>query len=734
MGGESMLSRNNQKAMLRKDTMTSQRFALRKLTIGVASVLVGIAFAGYDATVSADVQNQNGGGTTTPANDQVTETNNLDAQTVKLEPTSEPLASPEATVAEESTIKPFASVKSGDVMTPVSGEDTGTTEPQQPTNPTMPAIGTTHRATIHVIEPDGTESSFDQSVDTYSFSGDGKGVAYWDEEATKPVGTSGYLLKDVELPTYKGMKAVVTDDQGMGYELYTKDGKTYLKLGKLENISGWSSPIDYTVRYAPNRQTVTVNYIYKGKIVKTQSVTGTVGDNVTVKYELPEHYEATTELQNPVIITDKPTPINVEVKHKIHHWTEKKTITYIINVDGKQRSKQDYTFTKEHNTDEFTGHDIGVAVWKGNSGWTQPNTYFKPGYATYINGELAEDGETTAHSIDPNLPKFSDPQNFIIDNINHKALPQSIHIYYKDGQNKTVYTQEVSGVTDQTVNINYKVPDGYFMSENNVPKTYTFKGGFSQNIIVNVKKKISQSGNPVTSSRDALNVINYVDENGKTIKADKVTGHDGDPITVSVPAGYHFVGTAPSLKINSSVPVQTVNVIKDQAQIDTPATSDKDVLNVINYVDENGKTIKTDKVTGHDGDPITVSAPAGYHFVGTMPSLKVSDSTPVQVVKVVADNTNVDMPIIDDNKPAESVKQSGVNQSIQTNDKQESTMKIDIQTLSKTQTESPIVTDKNNQSKQLPQTGNHNNAALVALGATSLLGMFGLAGLIKKHD
>lgn len=44
-----MLSRDNQKEMLRKYTGQRQHYAIKKLTVGVSSVLVGLSFLGVQA-------------------------------------------------------------------------------------------------------------------------------------------------------------------------------------------------------------------------------------------------------------------------------------------------------------------------------------------------------------------------------------------------------------------------------------------------------------------------------------------------------------------------------------------------------------------------------------------------------------------------------------------------------------------------------------------------------------
>ena len=49
-----MLSKNNRQEQFRKQEQKKQRFAIKKLTVGVASVLIGFTFMGLNASASAD--------------------------------------------------------------------------------------------------------------------------------------------------------------------------------------------------------------------------------------------------------------------------------------------------------------------------------------------------------------------------------------------------------------------------------------------------------------------------------------------------------------------------------------------------------------------------------------------------------------------------------------------------------------------------------------------------------
>lgn len=64
----------------------------------------------------------------------------------------------------------------------------------------------------------------------------------------------------------------------------------------------------------------------------------------------------------------------------------------------------------------------------------------------------------------------------------------------------------------------------------------------------------------------------------------------------------------------------------------------KDVENVVNYVDDGtGDIIKTDSVKGKAGDPIAISIPSGYHVNGELPSFVIDPVNTVHVVHLLQD-------------------------------------------------------------------------------------------------
>lgn len=64
----------------------------------------------------------------------------------------------------------------------------------------------------------------------------------------------------------------------------------------------------------------------------------------------------------------------------------------------------------------------------------------------------------------------------------------------------------------------------------------------------------------------------------------------------------------------------------------------KDVDNVVNYIDDGtGSIIKTDSVKGKAGDPIAISIPSGYHLNGELPSFVIDPVNTVHVVHLIKD-------------------------------------------------------------------------------------------------
>lgn len=104
-------------------------------------------------------------------------------------------------------------------------------------------------------------------------------------------------------------------------------------------INGETTDQVIDIFYEPVEQTITVQYLDKGKVVGTQQFTGYAGETITPIYHAPAGYELATAPQ-PTIKVDASgnQVIKVSVNHKLVESTELKTITRTINIHQPDHS------------------------------------------------------------------------------------------------------------------------------------------------------------------------------------------------------------------------------------------------------------------------------------------------------------------------------------------------------------------------------------------------------------
>ncbi len=115
-------------------------------------------------------------------------------------------------------------------------------------------------------------------------------------------------------------------------------------------------------------------------------------------------------------------------------------------------------------------------------------------------------------------------------------------------------------------------------------------------------------------NNDKTGLINYVDQDGKVVKTDQVSGKVGDQINVklSLPDGYELANNDEQIPSSITVGEDGINTITIHQVKKLPVVQ----IGSINYVDQDGKVIKTDTISGKVGDQINVklSLPDGYEL------------------------------------------------------------------------------------------------------------------------
>ena len=241
--------------------------------------------------------------------------------------------------------------------------------------------------TIVIHQPDGNTKTEIQSVmisRTITLNADGSKTygnwssAQWD----------GYAL-----PEFAGYTASVSQIPAQ-----TVDGNTE------------DQTID--VYYAPQEQTVEIQYLSNGQIVGTQKITGYTGDTIMPNYHAPQGYEITS--LTPATITIDGTGkqiIQVQVSPKLNDSVEHKTLTRTINLhlpDGTMRfSKQTALLERQVTINAVTGEKIYGAWNTGN--WKALNVPTLAGYTASQDQVAAQ--QVTGADSDQTVDVYYTPTN-----------------------------------------------------------------------------------------------------------------------------------------------------------------------------------------------------------------------------------------------------------------------------------------------------------------------------------
>lgn len=402
------------------------------------------------------------------------------------------------------------------------------------------------------------------------------------------------------------------------------------QLAAITNVSATTTSQTVNISYQANSQKLKINFVddnESGKQVETVVKTGKTGQTITSFNDVktPEHYQVASGQVLPMGYTftaDKDQTITIhlvhatetvdgknpdaipnEVKDDLIH-TVTRTITDHVPGQDPVVTKQTATITRSATYDEVTGKLSNFSPWTKASlaGYqAQGAAGYTPSQAQVAAEEVTD--QTQSSSVD----------------ITYAPNTQTGKISYVDENGKEIGTTPLSGKTGQHVAITPIIPDGYVeVPGQTIPASVTASADGIPTVTVKVLKKQSHSGDPLVDHKDVLNIINYVDENGKTVKTEAHSGKVGDPITITIPDGYHIDGSTPVMVISANDPVQTVNVVKNSGHSAEPTVDHKDVLYIVDYKDnQSGQIIKSDPLTGKSGDTINVKyvAPTGWQIV-----------------------------------------------------------------------------------------------------------------------
>lgn len=463
-----------------------------------------------------------------------------------------------------------------------------------------------------------------------------------------------------------------------------------------------------------------------------------------------------------------------------------KTVTRTINVttpDGKTTLvKQTATLAKQ-----VTGQENAHPDWT-TSEWTSYDVPVIPGY-TASQSNVAKEA-VTGTTKDQTV------------NITYTANDGTQTIVYQDEDGSEIGKQVISGKTDEKVKVTPDVPDGYVLKgevpskvtikPDDTPITVTVEHGKSHvtpdkpvnkgDLIPGTKDKHYPDG----LAHDDLNKtitrkVTIIDPTGKkTITmqtvtftrdatVDEVTGevtygnwsengqHTFDKVEVPTISGYTEISDVPSIVVTPSSTSGLDKVITYVAN---------EGSQTIIYVDENGKKVGQQVVTGKTGDKVKVTPeiPSGYESNDKLPkevTIKAKDEPLIVKVIEKIPEVNPDKNVTDDDsnkninqestpeQPSEDTSKDTESHEVKTDNKKNHTIsvqekhsdhkklgeKLTVTTKSESKLRTAISKHLEKMSNStLPQTGESKDfLSIMGLVAATLSGLFSFR-LRKNKD
>lgn len=652
----------------------------------------------------------------------------------------------------------------------------------------IPYVEKTATRTINVTTPDGKTTAVKQTATLAKQVDFGKDA--------HPAWTTGEW-SSYEVPTIPG---------------YTASQSSVAK----ETVTGTTEDQTVNIAYTANPQTTTIVYQSEdGTPVHTTTVNGHTGQTVKVSNEVPvgwhvvngtvpseitfgpngtsktvvtiAHSHATVTPDAPKTTSDK-LPDNPAKTYPagVSHDDLNKTITGTIKVtmpDGQIKTVVKAAhLTRTADVDEVTG-EVTYSDWTTGywSDYTAPSV---PGYTAnypYIAGQLVT-GETTDQTIE----------------ITYTANDGTQTIVYQDEDGSEIDKQVISGKTDETVKVTPDVPDGYVLKgeiptevtikPDDTPITVTVEHGKSHvtpdkpvnkgDLIPDTKDKHYPEGLTHNDlNKTITRKVTIIDPTGKkTITmqtvtftrdatVDEVTGkvtygnwsengkHTFDKVEVPTISGYTANGDVPSIVVT---PSSTSGLDKVVTYVANEGSQ------TIIYVDENGKKVGQQVVTGKTGDKVklTPEIPSGYESNDKLPkevTIKAKDEPLIVKVIEKIPEVNPDQNVTDDDSNKNINQESTPEQSsedtskdtesheVKTDNKKNHTISVQekhsdhkkLTVTTKSESKLRTATSKHLEkmsNSTLPQTGKSKDfLSIMGLVAATLSGLFSFR-LRKNKD
>lgn len=212
--------------------------------------------------------------------------------------------------------------------------------------------------------------------------------------------------------------------------------------------------------------------------------------------------------------------------------------------------------------------------------------------------------------------------------VSYIALPQTTHIIFEDESGNLIQSVAVNGKTDETVNVDVKVPEGWEIVSGTLPAQITFAGTQTPDTVVKLKHTITLTAVEKTVNRNIY--ITYPDKKSQTITQSVSfkrtattdwqvdgTATDFAAIDLSSYQGINYSQAGYTMLIDGQTGTKiaklTPNAETEDITVTVAFKPDQHTMH-INYVNSQGDVIKSQEVTGDTGETkvVELSAPAEW--------------------------------------------------------------------------------------------------------------------------
>lgn len=222
--------------------------------------------------------------------------------------------------------------------------------------------------------------------------------------------------------------------------------------------------------------------------------------------------------------------------------------------------------------------------------------------------------------------------------ISYVAQPQITHIIFEDENGNLIQSSTINGKTDETVDVDVKVPTGWEIVSGTLPAQITFAGTQTPDTVVKLKHTITSTAVEKTVNRNIY--ITYPDKKSQTITqsvsfkrtatTDQITGKitytdwqvdgtatDFAAIDLSSYQGINYSQAGYTMLIDGQTGTQIAqfspNAESEDISVAVTFSPNQHTMH-INYVNSQGNIIKSQEVTGHTGETkiVELSAPAEW--------------------------------------------------------------------------------------------------------------------------